>query len=118
MKGRRRFWTGKNFDDVVGAFTRVARGLPAGNIPWEAGPSRHRAAVPAAAAPPASPEVPLPPGGASPGAATRTRLDSCIGAIGEGCRRLRRKPWTKRRPWRRCSRSWHWRRLRRRTTSF
>ncbi|KAE8772306.1 hypothetical protein D1007_55687 [Hordeum vulgare] len=40
---------------------RVARGVPAGNIPWEAGPCRRRAAAPAAAAPPASPEVPLPP---------------------------------------------------------
>ncbi|KAI5001073.1 hypothetical protein ZWY2020_011032, partial [Hordeum vulgare] len=77
-----RFWTGKIFDDVISAFRRVARGLPAGDIPWEASPSRHcaaapattgpsrrsspapatpspsrcRASAPAAAAPPASPE--------------------------------------------------------------
>ncbi|KAE8807252.1 hypothetical protein D1007_16479 [Hordeum vulgare] len=60
-KGRRRMWTGKNFDDVVGAFMGVAPGVPAGNIPWEADPSRRRAAAPAAAASPASPEVLLPP---------------------------------------------------------
>ncbi|KAI4981112.1 hypothetical protein ZWY2020_021597 [Hordeum vulgare] len=60
-KGRRRYWTGKNFDDVVGAFRRVARGVPVGNIPWEAGPSCHRAAATAAATLPASSEVPLPP---------------------------------------------------------
>ncbi|KAI5015661.1 hypothetical protein ZWY2020_057051 [Hordeum vulgare] len=59
-KGRRCFWTGKNVYDVVGAFRRIARGVPAGNIPWEAGPSRRRAAAPAAAVPPASPKVPLP----------------------------------------------------------
>ncbi|KAI4971670.1 hypothetical protein ZWY2020_002584 [Hordeum vulgare] len=82
---RRRFWIGKNSHDVVGAFRRVAHGLPAKDIPWEAGPtlrrppvtpdpsrrraavsttpcpSRHCASAPAAATPPASPEVPLPP---------------------------------------------------------
>ncbi|KAI5019240.1 hypothetical protein ZWY2020_044128 [Hordeum vulgare] len=57
--------------DVVGAFRRVARGLPAGDIPWEAspsrrratatpGPSRRRASAPSVIAPPASPEVTLP----------------------------------------------------------
>ncbi|KAE8771133.1 hypothetical protein D1007_57016 [Hordeum vulgare] len=83
-RGRRRFWTSKNFDDVVGAFWRVARGLPVGDIPWEAGPSRRRApatpgpsrrcatasialgpsrrraSAPATATPPALSEVPLP----------------------------------------------------------
>ncbi|KAI5019236.1 hypothetical protein ZWY2020_044124 [Hordeum vulgare] len=39
-RGCRRFWTRKNFDDVVGAFRRVARGLPAGDI-LEATSCRH-----------------------------------------------------------------------------
>ncbi|KAI4990480.1 hypothetical protein ZWY2020_038843 [Hordeum vulgare] len=61
LKGRRRFWTGKSFDDIVGAFTRAAHGVPIGNIPWEAGPSCRRVAAHAPADPPAPQEVPLPP---------------------------------------------------------
>ncbi|KAE8776070.1 hypothetical protein D1007_51350 [Hordeum vulgare] len=40
-KGCHRFWTSKNFNNVVGAFRRAARGVPTGNILWQASPS-HR----------------------------------------------------------------------------
>nr|XP_020173937.1 testis-specific gene A8 protein-like [Aegilops tauschii subsp. strangulata]XP_040253621.1 testis-specific gene A8 protein-like [Aegilops tauschii subsp. strangulata]XP_040258537.1 testis-specific gene A8 protein-like [Aegilops tauschii subsp. strangulata] len=63
-KNRRRFWKGKRFNDVIGAFKRAARGLPVGDITGEAGPSRLRGrghAPPPGPAPPAPAEAVIPP---------------------------------------------------------
>ena len=61
-KGRRHFWKGKRFDNVIGAFKRAARGLPVGDITGEAGPSGLRGrAPPPGPAPPAPAEAVIPP---------------------------------------------------------
>ena len=59
-RNRRRFWRGKRFHDVIGAFKRAVRGLPVGDITGEVGPSRLRGrgrAPPPGPAPPAPAEA-------------------------------------------------------------
>ena len=60
-KGRRHFWKGKRFDDVIGAFKRAARGLPVGDLSRGAGPSQPRRAPAPTPAPAAPAEVVIPP---------------------------------------------------------
>ena len=61
-KGRRHFWKGKRFDDVIGAFKRAARGLPVGDLSRGAGPSQPRGCIPAPTPAPAAPaDVVIPP---------------------------------------------------------
>ena len=61
-KGRRHFWKGKRFDDVIGAFKRAARGLPVGDLSGGAGPSQPRGCIPAPTPAPAAPaDVVIPP---------------------------------------------------------
>lgn len=59
-KGRRHFWKGKRFDDVIGAFKRAARGLPVGDLSGGAGPSQPRRAPAPIPAPAAPAEVVIP----------------------------------------------------------
>ena len=60
-KGRRHFWKGKRFDEVIGAFKRAARGLPVGDLSRGAGPSQPRRAPAPTPAPAAPAEVVIPP---------------------------------------------------------
>ena len=60
-KGRRHFWKGKRFDDVIGAFKRAARGLPVSDLSHGAGPSQPRRAPAPTPAPAAPAEVVIPP---------------------------------------------------------
>ena len=60
-KGRRHFWKGKRFDDVIGAFKRAARGLPVGDLSRGAGPSQPCRAPAPTPAPAAPAEVVIPP---------------------------------------------------------
>ena len=60
-KGRRHFWKGKRFDDVIGAFKRAARGLPVGDLSRGAGPSQPRRAPAPTPAPAAPADVVIPP---------------------------------------------------------